>query len=34
MLARTKVRCVCCVVAFPKFQCNFPIYKEVTGKRV
>jgi len=61
-LARSQVRCVCCVVSFPKFSYNdllptscglvtdllavsltgpqqvevdnFPVYGEVTGKRV
>jgi len=35
-LAQAKVRCVGCVVSFPKFHYdlfgNFPIYGEVTGK--
>jgi len=45
-LARAKVRCVFCVVSFSKFHYNdllpascqqvgnFPVYREVTGKRV
>jgi len=45
-LARAKVRCVCCVVSFPKFHYNnllptspqqvgnFPVYWEVMGKCV